>query len=101
MSKSLTDFNILPVTLFRGLFQLSGSQPPATLKGVFRKPPVILKIVPKAGHACTYHGTGRKSTMTKSEGKPEQKFKVAFGTIFRSSNCLLRSKQKLYIYFSI
>ncbi len=35
--------------------------------------------------------------MIESEGKPEQKFDAAFGTIFRISKCL----QKLYIYFSI
>jgi hypothetical protein len=34
---------------------------------MFRNPPVILKIIPKAGYECT--------------GKTEQKFDAAFGTI--------------------
>jgi hypothetical protein len=39
---------------------------------LFEKPPVILKIIPKADHECALE----KST-NESEGKPEQKFDEA------------------------
>jgi hypothetical protein len=44
---------------------------------LFRKPPLILKIVRKP--AMKVH---RKKSTKENEGKPEQKFDVAFGTIF-------------------
>jgi hypothetical protein len=65
---------ILLANLFRCLFRLSDS-PLETIK-MLLKPPVILKIVPKAGH---FHW--RKST-NESEVQLEQKFHAAFGTIF-------------------
>ncbi len=33
------------------------------------------------------------------QGKPEQTFDVAFGTIFRIKKCFQRSKQKVNIHF--
>jgi hypothetical protein len=38
---------------------------------------------------------GENST-NESEGKPEQKFDAAYGTVFRNSTVLSKSKQKLY-----
>jgi hypothetical protein len=35
------------------------------------------------------------------QGKPEQKFDAAFGTLFRISECFQRSKQKLHNNFSL
>jgi len=69
---------ILQVTLFRKLVP------------TFRQPPVILKIDPKAGTNEQW----RKST-NERQGKPEQKFDVAFGTVFRISIFFQRSKLKL------
>jgi hypothetical protein len=40
-----------------------------------------------------------RNLTNESEGKPEQKFDAAYGTILRISKCFQRSKQKLYIYF--
>jgi hypothetical protein len=37
--------------------------------------------------------------MIESEGKPEQKFDAAFGTIFRISTCLQRSNKNLTFIF--
>ncbi len=61
-------------------------------KKLFRKPPVMLKIVPV--HAMNVHW--RKST-NESEGKPEQKFDVTFVTVFKISKSFQRSKQKIKI----
>ncbi len=62
---------------------------------------MTLKIVPKA--ACDPENCSsamnvhwRKST-NESEGKPEQKFDVAFGTVFKISKYFQRSKQKIKI----
>jgi hypothetical protein len=45
--------------------------------------------------------TGKNELMRGREGKPEQKFDAAFGTVFRITKCFQRSKQKHYIYFSL
>jgi hypothetical protein len=52
-------------------------------------------MVPKAGHLCT------EKLTNESKGKPEHKFDAAFGPIFRINECFQRSKQKLYINFSL
>ncbi len=57
---------------------------------------MILKTVPKAGYECTI-----EKLTDESKGKPEQKFDVTFGTTFRISKYLQRSKQKLHIDFSL
>ncbi len=44
--------------------------------------------------------TGYKMA-NESEGKLEQKFDAAFGTIFRFSKSFQSSKEKRYIYFSL
>jgi hypothetical protein len=56
------------------------SSPIATCnhKKLFRKSPVILTIVPKAGHECFLEQFTKER-----ERKPEQKFDAAVGTIFR------------------
>jgi hypothetical protein len=42
-----------------------------------------------------------KKSINKSEGKPEQKFDVAFETIFRISECMFSKKhaKTAYIFF--
>jgi hypothetical protein len=51
--RSLTDFKILPVTLFRGLVP-TFRKPPVTLKDVPKAArDSVNKIFPKAGHECT------------------------------------------------
>ncbi len=62
----------------------------------FRNPPVILKIVPKAGYECTL-----EKFTNERKGKPEQKNYAALETTFRISKCFQRSKQKLHIDFSL
>jgi hypothetical protein len=47
----------------------------------------------------TLTDTGEKKSTNESEGKPQQKFDLVLGTIFRISKCFLRSKQKLFISF--
>jgi hypothetical protein len=42
-----------------------------------------------------------KKSTNERKGKPEQKFDAAFGTNFRISKCLQRSKQKLQFNFSL
>jgi hypothetical protein len=42
-----------------------------------------------------------KKSTKESEGKPEQNFDAAFGTIFRINKCFQRSKEKLHINFSL
>jgi hypothetical protein len=42
----------------------------------------------------------RKST-NGIEGKPEEKFDAACGSIFVTSKCFQRRKLKIYIYFSL
>jgi hypothetical protein len=63
---------------------------------------VILKIVPKA--ACDPENCSsamnvhwRKST-NESEGKPEQKFDVAFGTVLKKVFPLFREASKKLIF---
>jgi hypothetical protein len=53
---------------------------------------VTLKIGLKARSECTL-----EKIDDEKEGKLEQKFDVAFGTIFRTSKGFQRSKQKLYL----
>jgi hypothetical protein len=43
---------------------------------LFRNPPAILKIVPKASYECSL-----KKLTIESKGKPEQKFDAAFGKL--------------------
>jgi hypothetical protein len=42
-----------------------------------------------------------KKLTNENKGKPEQKFDGAFVTIFSISKCFQRSKQKIYIRFSL
>ncbi len=73
----------------------------------YRKPPVILKIVPEAGYD-TYTGENRqiakkqrrKSTNCRGENLVGTS-NAAFGTILRIRKCFQRSKQKLVIYSSL
>jgi hypothetical protein len=51
---------------------------------MFRKLPVILKIVPKAGHECTLEKINHES-----KGKPEQKFDAGFRNFFRISTVIV------------
>ncbi len=71
----------------------------ACLKKLFRNPPVILKIVPKASYVPL-----KKSTI-ESKGKPEHKFYAASEQYFRNSKyfskCFQRRKRKLHINFSL
>jgi hypothetical protein len=60
---------ILPVIVFRGLVPVF--KKPTVNQKFFRKPPVILKIVPKADHECTVH---RINLTNEIEGQPEQKY---------------------------
>jgi hypothetical protein len=55
---------------------------------LFRNPPVILKIVPKAGYDVR-----RKNSVNESKGKLEQKFDAVYGTIFRI-RCLQKKQAK-------
>jgi hypothetical protein len=64
-----------------------------TLKIGFRKPPVILKNVLKAGHECT-----PEKITNESDVKPG-KFDAAFGTIFKISTFFQRSKQIFLFFF--
>ncbi len=57
---------------------------------------MIPKIVPKTGYECNM-----KKLTNENKGKPEQKFDGAFVTIFSISKCFQRSKQKIYIRFSL
>jgi hypothetical protein len=43
----------------------------------------------------------RKNRPMKANGKPEQKFDAAYGTILRINKCFQRSKQKHHINFSL
>jgi len=63
---------------------------------LFRSPPVILKIVLKAGYECTL-----EKITNESKGKSEQKFNAAYGTICRISKCFQRSNQTLHFNFSL
>jgi hypothetical protein len=63
----------------------------------FRKPPVILKIVPKAGYDMHIE---ENPSMREREGR-NRNSGVPFTIIFRISKCFQRSKQKLYSYFSL
>jgi hypothetical protein len=82
--KSLTNC-VIPTS--ESLFRLSDSR--LCLYKLFRNPPVIQEIFPKAGYECTLE----KST-NKSKGKQEQKFNAANGTIFRISKWFQRRNQK-------
>ncbi len=74
----------------------------ACLKKLFRNPPVILKIVPKASYVPL-----KKST-TESKGKPEHKFYAASGqfleivSVFKEAikNFILIFRFQ-YVYFNI
>ncbi len=67
-----------------------------SLYKLFRKPPVILKIVRKSPIKRTLETISNDSV-----GKPERKSDVAFGTIFRISNYyLLKQAGTLLFYFS-
>jgi hypothetical protein len=74
---------ILAVNLFREFFRLSDSL--RCFKKLFRKPPVILKIVQKAGDECIH----LKKSTKECEGKPEKKFDAASEQFLE----LLRKKQ--------
>jgi hypothetical protein len=62
-----------------------------TLK-VDSKPPVILKIVPKADFDLY---SGENQPMTEKESL-KRNYDASLRTIFRISKCFQRSKQKLY-----
>ena len=86
----ITIVKIFPVALFRKLV-------PA-----FRKPPVTLRNFPKAAYDsenCS-SAMNREST-NESEGKPERKCDAAHGTSCKLNKDFQRSKQHLYIYFSL
>jgi hypothetical protein len=71
---------ILPVILFRVLVL------------AFRKPPVILKIVPKVA-AMNVH---RRNSTNESEGKPEH---AAYVTIFRIVSVFKEASRKFTFIF--
>jgi len=47
---------------------------------LIRNPPVILKIVPKAGYERALCTGENRSMRSKGKGKPKLKFDAAFGT---------------------
>ncbi len=61
---------------------------------------VTLKVVPKAHENCS-ESRAMEEINNARQGKPEQTFDVAFGTIFRIKKCFQRSKQKVNIHFSL
>jgi hypothetical protein len=61
---------------------------------LFRIPPGILKIVPKAGYECIL-----QKSANESKGKPEKKFDVAFGTIFESVSVFKEATKNFILFF--
>jgi hypothetical protein len=65
-------------------------------KRLFRKPPMILKIVPKAGHHMELEmiDPGQKESRNRN-------YYAAFGTIFKIGKCFRRIKHTICVYFSL